>query len=39
MFPNDIWVADPNVGQLYKVENDKVAFTTTAALKTSAILV
>ena len=39
MFPNDIWVADPNVGQLYRVENDKVAYATVAPLKTSAILV
>lgn len=24
MFPNDLWIADPNEGRLYKVENDVV---------------
>lgn len=25
MFPNDLWISDPNEGKLYKVENDVVA--------------
>lgn len=39
MFPSDLWIADPNEGKLYKVENDVVASSTIVEKEARAILV
>lgn len=39
MFPSDLWIADPNEGKLYKVENDTVVSSVTVEKEARAILV
>ena len=39
MFPNDLWIVDPNYGELYKFEQDMMSSQVDAPIKASSVLV